>query len=212
MIWVYDNAICKDLQRAFNPSAAPDPLVRVVSPEEAIGLAAQIQNDAIQFPIVALTRASNIEIDTNRTNFTRIHTGVNTVFDSVKNEYYKEKSMPINLSYSLTILTTSVADMDEIIKELIFNYYQTYFITIEVPYEAKRQVRFGIKVDPSGIESSSTTKDYVESGKLYQSILPLNCEGAVLLSYTPVKLTRSETQIELLEPSLPEPYITSIKE
>lgn len=212
MIWVYDNAICKDLERAFNPSSVPNPLVRVISPEEAIGLAAQIQNDAIQFPIVVLTRATSVEIDTDRTNFTRIHKGVNTVFDNEKNEYYKEKSMPIKLSYSLTVLTTSVADMDEIIKELIFNYYQTYFITLEVPYESKRQIRFGIKVDPSGIETSSTTGEYVQSGKLYQSILPLNCEGAVLLSYTPVKLTRSETQIKLLEPSPPEPYINSIKE
>ncbi len=188
MLWVYDNAIVADLLKSFNPDNVPNPVVRVVSPEEAIGLAAQLQSDEIKFPIVALTRDDSVEIDDNLTNFTKIHQGVATVFDNDKNEYYMERSIPVKLSYSLTVLTTNVADMDEIIKELIFKYSSLYFITITVPYESKRRVRFGIEVDPSGISRSSATRDYIESGKLHQSILPLKCVGTVLLSYTPAKL------------------------
>lgn len=212
MLWCYDNAICEDLRQSFNPEAVADPLVKVVSPEEAIGLAAQLQNDELQFPIVALTRGDGYEIDTDLTNFTKLHKGITTVFDPVNNEYYMERSLPIKVSYALTVITTSVADMDEIIKELVFKYSSMYFLTLEVPYESKRKIRFGIEVEPSGITSGSTTKDYIESGKLYQSILPMRCIGTVLLSYTPVKLPRLTEELHIVDKQNIEPYIVSVKE
>ena len=47
---IYDKAIVDDLQKSFNPDAAANPVIRVIGPEEVIGLAAQIQNDEITFP------------------------------------------------------------------------------------------------------------------------------------------------------------------
>lgn len=196
MLYKYDNAIVDDLKRSFNPENVPNPVVSVVSPDQIIGLAAQLQNDSIKLPIIALTRNQE-QIDSSRTNFTSMHRGVATVIDNDTNELYHEKVIPITLSYNLTIITSNTADMDEMIRELMFKYINMYFLTIKLPYESNRKIRFGVSLSKdSEIDRTSGVSEYRSEGKLYQSILTLNCEGAVLVSYTPVKLKRLEYEID----------------
>lgn len=196
MLYKYDNAIVDDLKRSFNPENVPNPVVSVISPDQIVGLAAQLQNDSIKLPIIALTRNQE-QIDSNRTNFTSMHRGVATVIDNETNELYHEKVIPITLSYNLTIITSNTADMDEMIRELMFKYINMYFLTIKLPYESDRKIRFGVSLSKdSEIDRTSGVSEYRSEGKLYQSILTLNCEGAVLVSYTPVKLQRLEYEID----------------
>jgi hypothetical protein len=97
MLYIYDNAITEDLLDSFNPERVANPVVKVVDPESAIELAAQIQNDQLSFPIVAIFRSQNIQIDTERWNFTKLHSGIVAGFDNETNNFYREKSMPVNL-------------------------------------------------------------------------------------------------------------------
>jgi hypothetical protein len=176
-------------------------VVKVVAPENILSLVAQAKNDEIEFPVVALTRDPNYQIDTSRTNFTMMQKGIQTVMDTKENIIYNEKAIPITLDYSLTILTTNTIDMDEIERELLFKYESMYFLSLEIPYESKRVIRFGIEVSLNdNIERSSTTGEYLSQGQLHQSIIPLNCQGAVLLNYTPVKLKRMEVEYGLVTP------------
>lgn len=192
MIWVYDNAIVEDLRKSFNPNNVPNPAVSVIDPEQAVDLAAQIQQDKIKFPIVALTRVSPIGIDSDLKNFTKLKKGVPTTFDNIENLVYHERSIPINLSYELSVFTTTVADMDEIIRELLFKYASMYFLTVTIPYESKRQIRFGISIeDDENIDIKSTASNYISEGKLHTCSIRLNCEGCVLIHYTPRKLQRT---------------------
>lgn len=196
MLYKYDNAIVEDLKKSFNPENVPNPVVSVISPDQIVGVAAQIQNDSIKLPIIALTRNQE-QIDSTRTNFTAMHRGVATVIDNKTNELYYEKVIPITLSYNLTVITSNTADMDEMLRELMFKYVNMYFLTIKLPYESDRKIRFGISLSKdSEIDRTSGVTEYRSEGKLYQSILTLNCEGAVLVSYTPVKLKRLEYEID----------------
>lgn len=196
MIYLYDEAIVNDLKKSFNPNAVENPVVSVVSPERVVDIAAQLQNDEISFPLVALTRNEDISIDTNLTNFTRMHKGVAAVVDPKTNNLYYEQAIPLKLNYALTVLTTNTADMDELVRELIFKYTRMYFLTITLPYEGQRKVRFGITIDTdSDIERSSGVVEYLESGQLYQSIIHLHCEGCVYVKYTPVHLKRTAHEI-----------------
>ena len=197
MIYCYDNAFVDDLKKSFNPANVPNPVVKVIDPENVIGLAAQMQDDNIRYPIVAVTRSEDLQVDTDRTNFSRIHKGVVSVIDPDTNELYYERAIPITLSYSLTVLTTSTAELDEIVRELMFKYSSMYFITFTLPYECKRKVRFGVTLDTtSNIDRSSASGEYLSSGQLYQAIVPLRCEGCVLVSYTPAKLRRIQYDID----------------
>lgn len=195
MLYNYDNALAKDLENSFNSSIC----VKVVDAEKGIDLAAQAENDEISFPLVLLTRYPDAPIDKNRYNFTRAHKGVATVIDKEKNELYFEKAVPVELKYDLTILTTNTVDRDELVKELIFKYTSMYFVSMDLPYESTRKIRFGVSVDiESEISNKSGVLDYLDSGTVYQSIIPLRCEGCVMLSYTPVKLKRSQLEVQPL--------------
>ena len=201
MLWVYDNAIVEDLEKSFNPKNVPNPAVTVVDPDNAIGLAAQVQEDKIQFPIVALTRSPSIPIDETLRNFTKMKKGIPTTFDNTTNNFYNERSIPVKLSYELSIFTTNTADMDEITREILFKYSSMYFLTIVVPYESKRKVRFGIIADVGdGIQIQSAASSYLAEGKLYASSIRLQCEGCVLLHYTKKKLQRIVNEVHTLDP------------
>jgi len=197
MIYLYDNAIVDDLSKSFNEDLA-HPVVRVIGPEQILGVAAQLQEDAISFPLVALDR-NDVQIDETLTNFTKSIKGVPAVFDKVKNNIYNEKSYPISLSYVLSVMTTNQTDMDEILREIIFKYGSMYFLKIKIPYESRRDISFGITLDKGyGIQKQSGISQYTESGQLYQSSIQLNCEGCVLIHYTPVHLKRNVIEIETL--------------
>lgn len=193
MIWLYDQALVNDIETTVNMPDSADPVVKVIDPEHIIGLAAQIQEDKIHLPIIAVERR-DYAIDTDRTNFTMQHTGTQAIMDNKTNMIYNERVMPVDLQYKLTILTSNQIDMDEIVKELIFKYTSMYYLTIVVPYEVShlnRKLRFGVRIErPDAIEKRSGASEYIDSGQLYQTSIPLICDGAVLLSYTPHHLPR----------------------
>ena len=56
MIWRYDEAIVDDLNKSFNTDSGTNkPVVAVVPPDDVISIAAQIQDDKITFPIIAVS-------------------------------------------------------------------------------------------------------------------------------------------------------------
>lgn len=198
MLWCYDDAIVTDLRKSFNSLTDTEPVVCVVPPEAIISIAAQLQDDKIKFPLVAVNRSDNIPIDNNLINFTRAHSGVPTVFDKAKNEFYFEKAVPVKLEYELVVMSTNTADVDELVRELIFKYTTQYFLTIQTPYESKRNIRFGVRINPEDeIQRYSTTSDYLQEGKLHSAGIRLYVDGAVLLTYTPVKLRRMEVELDV---------------
>lgn len=196
MLWAYDKAITEDLNKSFNPEVVETPAVKVIDPEGVIGLAAQIQNDEIQFPVIALSRADDYQIDEARMNFTRAIRGVPCGFNNETNQIYSEHALPIVLSYAMTVLTTNQADMDEIVREILFKYQRQYFLKITIPYESKRPIRFGIRRDDSrSIEQTSRQLDYIQEGKLYQTIIPITTDGCVLIHYTTSHLVRHKVEV-----------------
>lgn len=196
MLRLYDEAIVKDLERSFNPEMSGHPVVKAMDADGIIGIAAQVQNDEITFPLICVVRGSDYDIDTARTNFTMMHRGVSKVIDQETNELYYEKAIPITLTYTLTLLLTNQVDMDELVRELLFKYTSMYFLSIDLPYESDRRMRFGITLDTTrSVEKSSGVFEWLDSGQLYQTMIPLKVDGAVLLHYTPVKLKRIEYDV-----------------
>ena len=202
MLYLYDNAICTNLSESFNQDEDIGNVVKVIPPEEVFSIVAQVQEDKLRFPLVALTREPDYQLDKQRLNFTAMKRGVQSVMDVETNMIYNERVIPITLDYSLTVLATNTADMDEITRELLFKYTSMYFLSIDLPYEASRKIRFGIIVDrEKSIERSSSQGEYLSKGQLYQTIIPLHCEGAVLLHYVPFHLKRIEPVYELVTPT-----------
>lgn len=202
MIYLYDKAIAEDLRKSFNPNNIDQPLVQVVDPEGTVDLVAAMKEDKVTYPIVSLYRDPDSGVDISRINFARLHRGVAAVVDPNTNMIYYEKVLPINLRYELSVFTTNTADMDEILREMLFKYVQMYFLSITLPYEASRKIRFGIRVDPEGIQRESGSVDYIRSGQLHKAKVPLVCDGCVLVDYTPAKLKKTDYSVEAVDPNM----------
>ena len=191
MLWAYDDAIVKDLSDCIDPSGGASSTIKMMGEEGIMGILAQLQEDKIKFPAIFLERSGDTPLDSSRYHYSRLHKGVPALIDPETNNLYMEKAIPIQLKYNIHALTTNTTDIDELIRELLFRYSSMYYITMEVPYESKRKIRFGIAINPdTSITRKTGTADYIESGKLYESILELDCQGAVLLSYTPRHLQK----------------------
>ena len=93
--------------------------------------------------------------------------------------------------------------MDEMVREVIFKYSNMYFLTIKLPYEASRKVRFGVRISSENtVSTKSSTLEYLTGGKLYESSINLVCEGCVLVSYTPAHLVRNISDIGVVPNNL----------
>lgn len=200
MLWLYDESIADDLKKSFNTSVI-NPFVKVIDPDVNLSIAAQLQDDNISFPLICVIRDANYQIDTSLTNFTAMHKGVATVFDNKTNNIYYEKSMPINIGYSLNIIGTNTIDVDELVKELLFKYSDMYFLTIRLPYEGERKLRFGIEFDRQGqIERRSGVVEMINEGRLYETSISLQTRGVRLITYTPKHLKTFDYDITALSP------------
>jgi hypothetical protein len=132
-----------------------------------------------------------MSINTDLTNFTRYKFGVPASFDDKTNNIYYERALPVNITYTLRVLSTNVADTDELAREIFYKYISMYFLTIRAPYESDRKIRFGVQMDTDhGIKRESGSAEYLASGALYQSTMHLITQGCVLLTYTSRHLER----------------------
>ena len=190
MLYLYDQALCDDLKSSLTDELNKN--VFLTDADNYPGILAQIQDDTITYPLLLLHRDEDTPIKTDRMNFTRYQFGVPCAFDNKTNNVYYERALPIEVNYTLRILSHNVADTDELARELFYKYISMYFLTIQLPYESDRKIRFGVQVDMEyGIKRESGGSEYLSSGALYQSTIHLKTEGCVSLTYTARHLTRN---------------------
>ena len=192
MLYLFDQAICDNLKSSLSEDINQN--VFLTDADNYPGILAQIQDDTITYPLILLHREDDMSINTGLINFTRYKKGVPCVFDTETNNVYYERALPVDLIYTLRILSTNVADTDELARELFYKYISMYFLTIRAPYESDRKIRFGVQVDVDyGIKRESSSAAYTSSGALYQSTMQLKTFGCVSLTYTARHITRNVT-------------------
>lgn len=190
MLYLYDRAIIDDIKAAINSDNA-NPNVVMADAETYPAIISQIEDDTITYPLILVIRDEDMPIITDLYNFSRAQFGIPAAFDNKTNNIYYEKSVPVDLQYTIRILTTSTADTDELARELFYKYLSQYFLTIQLPYESDRKLRFAVEVDLGyGIKRESGSFEYLKNGAIYQSTLHLRTNGCVYLSYTPRHLQR----------------------
>ena len=190
MLYLYDQVLTDDLKNSLSEEANQN--VFMTDADNYPGILAQIQNDTITYPLILLHRDDDTSVITELANFTRYQFGVPCVFDTKTNNVYYERALPVAVNYTLRILSTNVADTDELARELFYKYISMYYLTIRAPYESDRKIRFGVQVDMEyGIKKESGSFNYIASGALYQSTIHLTTEGCVYLTYTPRHVQRT---------------------
>ena len=131
MLWKYDQAIIDDIKASINSDNA-NPNVVMADAETYPGIISQIENDTITYPLILVIRDEDMPIITELYNFSRAQFGIPAAFDNKTNNIYYEKSVPVDLQYTIRILTTNTADTDELARELFYKYLSQYFLTIQL--------------------------------------------------------------------------------
>jgi hypothetical protein len=191
VLYLYDNALVEDMKRTIDPEGEANPNVLCITVDNYQSTLAQLQNDRITYPIILFIRDDDIPVKKDQMNFTRYKKGVPAGIDPKTNMVYFERILPLDLRYTIQIISTNVADRDEIAREIWFKYESEYYLHIETPYEVKRRLRFGMHIDRDfGIKNDSSSSQYLSEGKLYTSTMELLTDGCVLLYNTPRHLKR----------------------
>ena len=125
MLYLFDRAVVDDLKSSLTEEINQN--VFLTDAENYQGLLAQAQEDTITYPLILLHREEDTPIDTELMNFTRYKVGVPCVFDNKTNNVYYERALPVSLAYTLQIISTNVADTDELSRELFYKYISMYF-------------------------------------------------------------------------------------
>ena len=202
MLYLYDRALVDDLKSSLTEETNQN--VVMTDAENYPGIIAQIQEDTITYPLILLHRDDDTPIKTELMNFTRYQFGVPAAFDKKTNTVYYERALPVDVNYTMRIISTNVADADELARELFYKYISMYYLTIRLPYESDRKLRFGLEVDKDyGIKKESGSFDYLASGTLYQSTLRLNTQGCVMITNAPRHLKRSVIDTNHIETGNP---------
>jgi len=202
MLYIYDQALIDDIKSSINSDNA-NPNVVMSDAETYPGIIAQIKEDTITYPLILVSRDDDMPVITELWNFSRAQFGIPAAFDNKTNNIYYEKAIPVDVAYTVRILATNTADVDELARELFYKYLSMYFLTIRLPYESDRKIRFGVEIDLGyGIKKESGSFDYLKNGALYQSTLHLKTNGCVALSYTPRHLQRTvlSQDIDIIPP------------
>ena len=203
MLYLYDRAIVDDIKSSINSQNA-NPNVVIADAETYTGIISQMQEDTITYPLILVSRDEDMPIITELWNFPRAQFGIPAAFDNKTNTVYYEKSIHVDLQYTLRIISTSTADTDELARELFYKYLSQYYLVIQLPYESDRKVRFAIEVDLGyGIKRESGNFEFLKNGTLFQSTIHLKTNGCVYLSYSPHHLQRQvlSQDIEILPPT-----------
>lgn len=203
MVYLYDNAVVDDIKRTLDPEGGANPNVLCITIDQYQSVLAQLQEDKITYPLILLIRDDDMPIKKDGINFTRAKKGVPVGIDPKTNMIYYERAVPLDLRYTLQVLSTNVADRDEIARELYFKYSSEYYLHIELPYEIKRRLRFGVAVDHDfGIKNSSGASQYIEKGSIYQSTIEILTDGCVWIHNTArhLKVQRMSKDIEIKNP------------
>ena len=204
MLYLYDRALCDNLKASLTDAANKNVFLTTV--ENYPGILAQMQEDTITYPLILLHREPDTPVIKELMNFSRYQFGVPCVFDNKTNTVFYERALPVDITYSLRIISTSVAETDELARELFYKYISMYYLTIQLPYESDRKIRFGVSVDMDyGIKKESSSAEYTQTGSLYQSTMMLKTEGCVSLTYTPRHLQRTVIATDKLGIENPNP-------
>ena len=132
MLYLYDRAVRDDLKASLTDAANKN--VFLTDADNYPGIVAQVQEDTISYPLILLHRNDDTPIITDLVNFTRYKFGVPCVFDNDKNNIYYERALPVDVGYTLRIISHNVADTDELARELFYKYISMYYLTIQLPY------------------------------------------------------------------------------
>lgn len=189
----YDEALVNKIKKWVR-----DPNLMVLKPDETTRLfstLADVKNDKpLQLPIIAISRARDISIDSVKKQ--------PRTFDGFTLKQNKKVSMPINvvpltIRYQIDVYTRFIDEADEYIRNLVFNFINYPNIKIELPYnDCDIEHQSTIYLDQT-ITDNSDIQEHMFADQFTRFTLNITIPDAYLFSLPIVDNTTLEYDIEV---------------
>lgn len=168
----YDDAIVEQFRELFRDST-----ISIIPPENAIRHIAQLRQDNVKFPMISIMR-SGYSIVSSNVNHTAKMTGSFTTRDGNNNNVFAQ-TIPIRIEYQLDVFTVDRWSCDEIIRELIFYFYQSPTLVAHFDYGLNIDHNFNIFLEDDVVDNSDTV-EHVNTGVMFRNTLTFYTDDARL--------------------------------
>jgi len=174
----YDESLVEKIKKWVK-----DPNMKILGPNESsrlFQLKADLNDDKpLTLPLIAISRDSEIEIiNTNKHALT--YDGAHVEVDEEKSKQLN--AIPIRLSYQLDVYSKYYEEVDEYIRNFVFNIINYPKLSIEIPYNDSKIVHDSTIQLESTITDSSDIPERLIAGQFTRMSLKLFIDDAYLFS------------------------------
>lgn len=170
MISLYDDAL-RDYLKSINENFA------IVPVKDYWNVISMHKEGKLQMPAIVLFR-TNWTPDRNLISWPVARKGrIDRIQEHKK---IKERAIPVQVDYTVTLLATTQDDIDDLTSEVTFEFIMNPRLTIPLPYGSNRFIHGQIKIS-GDYQNSSGNDRFSETGILYQQIIPIQVLGANII-------------------------------
>lgn len=186
MICLYDTAIYEYLKANFGDNLG------IVPVKDYWNVAAMHKETRLQLPAIVLFR-TNVTPERQLQSWPIARRGR---MDRIQ-EHKKiiERAVPIQADYTVTLLATTQADIDDLTSDVMFLFVMKPRLEIKLPYGSARMIHGQIMIN-GDFQPSSGTDRFSETGILYQQIIPIRVLGANIIDIGKKNLRYLDWQID----------------
>lgn len=170
MISLYDDAL-RDYLKSINENFA------IVPVKDYWNVISMHKEGKLQMPAIVLFR-TNWTPDRNLISWPIARKGrIDRIQEHKK---IKERAIPVQVDYTVTLLATTQDDIDDLTSEVTFEFIMNPRLTVPLPYGSNRFIHGQIKIS-GDYQNSSGNDRFSETGILYQQIIPIQVLGANII-------------------------------
>lgn len=159
----YDDAIINQFRKVFNSNT-----VYILPVENAIRFSAQLKRDDVTFPMISTTRLG-YSIVGNNVNHNAKMIGSFAKRDGKNNNLFAQ-SIPIRIEYQLDVFSVDRQTCDDIVRELIFYFYQNPTLQAHFEYGLDFDHNFNLFLNDD-ITDNSDTVEHINNGVMFRNTL-----------------------------------------
>lgn len=189
-IKAYDDAIINRFREVFN-----DDIIYILPVENAIRFVAQLKKDDVKFPLISTMRLGYSIVSSN-VNHNAKMIGSFAKRDGENNNLFAQ-SIPIRIEYQLDVFTVDKQSCDEIVRELIFFFYQHPTLQAHFEYGLDFNHNFNIFLNDD-ITDNSDTVEHINNGVMFRNTLTFYTDDSRLFRRKKMKQGEVVASVEIL--------------
>lgn len=186
----YDDAIIARFRSLFN-----DDTIHILPVENAIRFTGQLKKDNVRFPMISTTRLGYSIVGSN-VNFNAKRIGSFTKRDGEDNNVFAQ-TIPIRIEYQLDVFTVDQESCDNIIRELIFFFYQHPTLLAHFEYGLDIDHNFNLFLNDDVVDNSDTV-EHINNGVMFRNTLTFYTDDARLFRSKKQKQGEVVASVEIL--------------